>query len=97
MGDRLALDGGRLEVRAMDKHRITQVLFQHLAMDAGTGETKLADEGSSSPGDLSDTAEPESPEIPGGEPHALHGGFQPRRVQIHRRREDMAAKEPGPR
>jgi len=74
VGDRLALNGGRLEVRAMDKHRITQVLFQPLAMDAGTGETKLADEGSSSPGDLSDTAKPESPEIPGGERNAVATG-----------------------
>ena len=43
VGDRVDLQSGRLEVLEMDKHRITKVLFQDLAVDAATGATQLAE------------------------------------------------------
>ncbi len=43
VGDRIELDGGRLEVIEMDKHRISLVKFQDLALDE-RGRTRLADE-----------------------------------------------------
>jgi len=42
VGDEVPMDGGRLEVREMDGHRITKVLFQDLAMD-DNGEVSLAE------------------------------------------------------
>jgi CBS domain containing-hemolysin-like protein len=55
IGDQVELNSGRLEVLEMDKHRITKVLFQDLAVDEATGNTQLAE--STSP------AEPEYPEL----------------------------------
>ena len=52
VGDRVELQSGRLEVMEMDKHRITKVLFQDLAVDAATGETQLA-ESESPPSNMS--------------------------------------------
>ena len=46
VGDRVELQSGRLEVLAMDKHRITKVLFQDLALDEVTGSTRLAENSS---------------------------------------------------
>ncbi|HHH38196.1 MAG TPA: HlyC/CorC family transporter [Sedimenticola sp.] len=43
VGDEVPLDGGRLEVREMDNHRITKVLFQDLAL-AEDGSVRLAEE-----------------------------------------------------
>lgn len=48
VGDVVPLESGKLEVLEMDKHRITKVLFQDLAINAETGETQLA-EGHSPP------------------------------------------------
>ncbi len=50
VGDEVLLDGGRLEVREMDNHRITKVLFQDLAMDEDGG-VRLAED-SSPAGDI---------------------------------------------
>jgi CBS domain containing-hemolysin-like protein len=61
VGDSLELDGARLEVEAMDKHRITKVLFQDLALDTATGETRLADEVSPAEADSSPTDEQTGP------------------------------------
>ena len=44
LGEVVELEGGRLEVLEMDKHRITKVLFQDTAMDESTGKARLADE-----------------------------------------------------
>lgn len=43
VGDEVMLESGRLEVLEMDKHRITKVLFQDLAL-AADGTTRLAEE-----------------------------------------------------
>ncbi len=52
VGEVVELEGGRLKVLEMDKHRITKVLFQDTAVDAETGATHLADE--FSPADAED-------------------------------------------
>ncbi len=44
IGDVVELEGGRLKVTEMDKHRITKVLFQDTAMDESTGDVRLAEE-----------------------------------------------------
>jgi len=44
VGEVVELDGGRLKVLEMDKHRITKVLFQDTALDESTGAVRLADE-----------------------------------------------------
>jgi CBS domain containing-hemolysin-like protein len=43
VGDRIELDGGRIEVVEMDRHRIALVKFQDLALDE-RGQTRLAEE-----------------------------------------------------
>jgi len=44
VGDIVELESGRLQVLEMDKHRITKVLFQDLALDTETGATHLSEE-----------------------------------------------------
>ncbi|MCB1761034.1 MAG: HlyC/CorC family transporter [Gammaproteobacteria bacterium] len=56
VGDVVSLEGGKLEVLEMDKHRITKVLFQDLALNAETGETQLA-EGQSPPSSDNEASE----------------------------------------
>jgi CBS domain containing-hemolysin-like protein len=43
VGDRIELDGGRIEVVEMDRHRISLAKFQDLALDE-RGQTRLAEE-----------------------------------------------------
>jgi len=70
VGDCVDLQSGRLEVLAMDKHRITKVLFQDLAFDQATGISQLAD--ASSP------AEPEDSELePAREKQETLSGDEP--------------------
>ena len=57
VGDEVLMNGGRLEVLEMDKHRITKVLFQDTATGAD-GTVRLAEEDSVA-GDASDGEEPE--------------------------------------
>jgi CBS domain containing-hemolysin-like protein len=56
VGDEVLMNGGRLEVLEMDKHRITKVLFQDTATGAD-GTVRLAEEDSVA-GDASDGEEP---------------------------------------
>jgi len=44
VGESVEMDGGRLEILEMDKHRITKVLFQDTAMDESTGNVRLSEE-----------------------------------------------------
>lgn len=52
VGEVVELDGGRLRVMEMDKHRITKVLFQDTALDEKTGGVRLAEEHSEPAEDL---------------------------------------------
>jgi CBS domain containing-hemolysin-like protein len=58
VGEAVQLDGGRLKVLEMDKHRITKVLFQDTATDEVTGAERLAEEVSAPVDDYVATLEP---------------------------------------
>ena len=64
VGDLVELESARLEVTEMDKHRITKVLFQDLAVDSTTGANRLADEFSPpEPEYLVETEETNTPDV----------------------------------
>ena len=79
VGEVVELDGGRLKVLEMDKHRITKVLFQDTALDETTGAVRLADELSPAESDdiVADSEPPSAEyweESGSGEESPLHEG-----------------------